>query len=41
MGDFEPLMVNHLILIQQDVEINIARPFVDDLLSTKSILDAL
>jgi hypothetical protein len=41
MGDFEPLMVYDLIIIEQDVKINVARSFVDGLLSTKSILNTL
>jgi hypothetical protein len=41
MGDFEPLMVYDLIIVQQDIKIDIARSFVDDLFPTKVNLDML
>lgn len=41
MGNFEPFMIDDLIIIQQDIKINVARSLVDDLFSTKSIFNAL
>lgn len=41
MRNLEPFMVNDLVVVQQDIEINITRTLVDDLLAAHSILNVL
>jgi hypothetical protein len=41
VGDFKPLMGDDSIIMEQDIKIDIARPFVDDLFPTEVILDTL
>jgi len=38
---FEPLVVYYLIIEEQDIKINVARSFIDDLLPTERVLDTL
>jgi len=41
MGDLEPVVVNFLIPVQQDVQINVAGSLVDDLVAAHGIFNRL
>lgn len=41
MRHLQPLMVDGLIAIHQDIEVDISRPLVDELLTTHGPLDIL
>jgi hypothetical protein len=41
MGDLEPLVVDLFVTIEKDIEVNVTRALIDDLLASHVVLDGL
>jgi hypothetical protein len=41
MGDLEPLVIDLFVTIEKDIEVDVARTLIDDLLASHVVLDGL